>query len=140
MKKKIYLILALVYILSFILQSAVLASDVMPLNNNTHLTSTAFHISSSGRATVDVKYNGYPNITTGATITITIEKRNLLVFWKDVINDSITVTGETYNNSIYYYLQSFGTGTYRCTVVYTVSGSGGADDVIPYEGTAVYQN
>ena len=140
MRKKLCLVLSFVFILSFILQTFVSADNVMLLNNNTGLTSTNFNISSSGRATVDIYYSGYPNITTGATITIKIEKRNLLVFWKDVINDSITVTGESYNNSIYYYLQSFGTGTYRCTVVYTVSGSGGADDVIPYEGTAVYQN
>lgn len=136
MRKKICLILSLVFILSFALQTVVLATDVMPLNNNTALTRTAFNISESGKATVDIYYDGYPNITTGATITIKIEKRTLLVFWNDVVSDTITVTGEYYSDSWYYQLEK--SGTYRCTVVYTVSGSGGADDVIPFEDTASY--
>ena len=136
MKKNICLILSLVFILSFALQTAVLAVDIMPLNNNTALTSTSFHISDSGLATVNVKYNGYPDITTGATITIKIEKRTLLVFWNDVVSDTITVTGEYYHDALNYQLEK--SGTYRCTVVYTVSGSGGADDVIPFEDTASY--
>ena len=136
MKKNICLILSLVFILSFALQTAVLAVDIMPLNNNTALTSTSFHISDSGLATVNVKYNGYPDITTGATITIKIEKRTLLVFWNDVVSDTITVTGEYYHEALNYQLEK--SGTYRCTVVYTVSGSGGADDVIPFEDTASY--
>ena len=82
---------------------------------------------------MDIYYDGYPNITTGATITITIKKRNLLVFWKEVVFDAITVIGDFYNDSLYYQLEKF--STYRCTVVYTVSGLGGADDVITYEST-----
>ena len=136
MKKKICLVLSLVFILSMVFQTIVLANDIMPLNNNTHLTSTDFHISDSGKATVDVQYNGYPNITTGATITIKIEKRNLLVFWNEVVYDTLTVTGDYYYDSLDYQLEK--SGTYRCTVVYTVSGSGGADDVITFEDTASY--
>lgn len=132
MKKKIHLILACVFILSTILQTVVIADGIMPRNNNTALTSTSFVISDSGEAAVAVKYTGYPNITTGATITIKIEKRNLLVFWSDVVSDTITVNAEYYFNTLYYQLEK--SGTYRCTVVYTVSGSGGADDVITYEG------
>lgn len=118
------------------MQTAALADGIMPLNNNTSLTSTDFYISDSGLATVDLKYNGFTDITTGATITIKIEKRFLLVIWNDVVSDTITVTGERYSDTLYYQLEK--SGTYRCTVVYTVSGSGGADDVITFEKTASY--
>ena len=132
MKKKICLFLALVFVIMGTFPISVNASDISLLNNNTAITDTIFTISDSGMAAVAVQYHGYQNITTGATITIKIEKRNLLVFWNEVVSDTITVTGDCYLNEFYYQLEK--SGTYRCTVVYTVSGHGGADDVITYEG------
>ena len=133
MKKKISLIISFVFILTIVMQSALSAADITPRNNNTAITTTGFSISDSGKATVDIYYGGYQNVTTGATITIKIEKRNLLVFWNEVVSDTITATGEYYYDTLYYQLEK--SGTYRCTVVYTVSGLGGADDVLTYEGT-----
>lgn len=137
MKRKISFILAVVFLFVGMVPHNILAADISLLNNNTSSTYTAFSISNSGVATVSVEYMGYPNVTTNATITIKIEKHNLLVFWKDVVEDAITVNAEYFLNDYTYQLED--TGTYRCTVVYTVSGTGGADDVITFEDTQTYE-
>lgn len=136
MTKRIYSMLLVVLIAVNIVQFNVFANDISLLNNNTASTHTEFFISSDGMATVGLYYSGYTNITTGATITITIEKRNLLFFWSDVVSETITVSGDYYSNELTYQLDS--TGTYRCTVEYVVSGTGGADDVITFEDTKSY--
>ncbi len=136
MKKKFCLLFVLLFVFANVAQISVLASDIMPLNNNTGLTKTRFVISDTGDAIVSVKYEGYPNITTGATITIKIEKRSLLLFWSDVVEEIITVNDSLYFNELHYQLED--SGTYRCTVEYVISGSGGADDIITYEAEAKY--
>ena len=136
MKKKFCLLFVLLFVFANVAQISVLASDIMPLNNNTGLTKTRFVITDTGDAIVSVKYEGYPNITTGATITIKIEKRSFLLFWSDVVEEIITVSDTFYFNELHYQLED--TGTYRCTVEYVISGSGGADDVITYEEEQKY--
>ena len=42
MKKKICILFVLVFVFASVVQFSVLASDVMPLNNNTNLTKTRF--------------------------------------------------------------------------------------------------
>ena len=139
MKKLISLLFAILFIATFVFQIAVSANEAekeQTRNNNTARTDTTFIISSSGMASVEVEYVGIPNIATGATIEITIKKRFLLVFWTTEIEEEYTVYGEKYSHTYYYDLSEFGSGTYKCNVTYTVSGSGGADDVIPFEDTA----
>lgn len=136
MKKKICLLFALVFVFASVAQFSVLASDIMPLNNNTGLTKTKFAISNTGDAIVSVKYEGYPNITTGAVITVRIEKRNFLLFWRNVVEETITVNDSRYYEELHYQLN--GSGTYRCTVDYVISGTGGADDVITFEDQKNY--
>ena len=131
MKKRFCFFLVLVFVIMGTFPISVGANDIALLNNNTLFTDTRFTITDQGAATVDIQYNGYPDITTGATITIKIEKRYLLIFWNELISETITVTGDYYFDSLNY--QFTKSGTYRCTVVYTVSGSGGPDDVITYE-------
>ncbi len=125
MKRKLSIILACAFLFVGVFSTAVYANDVSLLNNNTAMTSTNFVISDTGMATVNFEYYGYEGITTGATVTILIEKRNLLFFWPDVVEKTYTVTGYSYDNVLYYQLEE--TGTYRCTVTYTVSGTGGED-------------
>lgn len=136
MKKKFCLLFILVFVFVSIVQFSVLASDIMPLNNNTLATKTRFSISDTGEAVVSLNFEGYPNVTTGATISIKIEKRNFLLFWTDIVEETITVNNYYYANELYYQLED--TGTYRCTVEYVISGSGGADDVITFEDTQTY--
>lgn len=137
MKRKISIILVLTLVFVVVSQFCLLADDISVCNNNTATTLTAFTISDDGTANVYVDYDGYPNITTGATINISIKKRTLLLFWSEVVSDSITVSGEYYYNEFYYQLED--KGTYKCNVEYIVSGTMGADDVIPFEDTAVYE-
>lgn len=136
MKKKFCLLFVLVFVFVSIAQFSVLASDIMPLNNNTLAAKTRFAISDTGEAVVSLNFEGYPNVTTGATISIKIEKRNFLLFWTDVVEETITVNNYYYENAFYYQLED--TGTYRCKVEYVVSGTGGADDVITFEDTKTY--
>lgn len=107
-------------------------------NNNTFSTDTRFSITTAGIAKVYVEYDGYPNITTGATIDIVIKKNILFFFWTTVVDESYNIVGENYSHTYNYDLSGNGSGTYKCFVTYTVSGSGGADDVIPLEYTASY--
>ena len=136
MKRKICLILSCILMFVAIIPTSVFASDISLLNNNTLRNVTAFSITDSGEARVTYQYVGYPDITTGAEITIKIEKRNLLIFWNDIVEETIVVAGESYDGVYRYQLSK--TGTYRCTVTYRVSGTGGADDVITFEDTKTY--
>lgn len=135
-KRRSFLFFTIIFIITVICQFQTLAANVSLLNNNTMTTSTSFDISTDGEARVYVDYTGYADITTGATITITLEKRNLLFFWSDVNTDTIMVEGYRYDDIIYYQLEE--SGTYRCTVEYVISGTGGADDVITFKDTASY--
>lgn len=137
MKKFLMRVLTVALVFTFIFQTAVFADGISLFNNNTADYYTQFGISSNGEANVTVYYDGYPNITTGATITVKIEKRNLLVFWKDVVEETYSVSGVSYTNTYTYQLDK--TGTYRCTVEYVISGAGGADDVITFEDTKTYE-
>lgn len=100
------------------------------------------NISSSGLMTISYQYSGYPSITTKAVITTYIEKRTLGIFWSrvdigtsdnqwnDVIND--------YRYTGYRTYQLSDKGTYRVVVKYTIYGTGGSADVIPYEAKDSY--
>jgi len=123
-------------LLMAVIPMAVFASDISMYNNNTGYNYTAFAITDSGLACVSYVYDGYEGITTGAEITIKIEKRNFLIFWTDVVEETVVVTGESYDGTYSYQLSK--TGTYKCTVTYRVSGTGGADDVITFEDTKTY--
>ena len=136
MKRKFCLILSCIVLLVAIIPISVFASDVSLYNNNTMRNNTSFSITDSGEARVSYQYVGYEGITTGAEITIKIEKRNFLIFWTDVVEETVIVTGENYDGAYRYQLAK--TGTYKCTVTYRVSGTGGADDVITFEDTKTY--
>lgn len=143
MRKQIVCIFLLVAILASITGNALASdNDIMPRFNNTSLTSTNFVISTDGKATITATYNAYRDVFTSARITSYIEKRTLGVFWSRVDigqpnNEWVDVSTE--------YADAFGhefyltkTGTYRATVVYEISGTGGATDVIDYEQERTY--
>ena len=135
MKKTFSLLLAICFIY-FLICLPIYADNISLYFNNTSNTSTSFAISSSGTARVYVNLMGYQGVTTGGTINITIEKRNLLVFWNEVVSDTITVTGYMYDDLLYYQLPE--SGTYRCTVEYEISGTGGTNDIITFTDKASY--
>ena len=137
MKRRITFIVALVMIIALGTHAVVMADDASLYNNNTGMMNSSFVITETGEAIVGVNYEGYTGVTTGATITIKIEKRTLLFFWSDVVDETITAVGDRYFKEFYYQLED--KGTYRCTVVYTVSGTAGADDVLTFEDTEKYE-
>lgn len=141
MKKRTLIIISVIFASLFIFNTSALAalpSTDSIMNNNVFSTNTSFGISSSGNASVSVSYTGYSNITTGASISITIKKNTFLWFYSTVVDETYNIVGENYLHTYYYDLTSSGSGTYKCIVTYTISGTGGPDDVIPFEDTASY--
>ena len=141
MKKFLLSILTVIFISLFVFQSTSLAAlpetDSIQ-NNNTSYTLTSFNISTSGTASVYTEYSGYSGITSGASISITIKKNTFLWFYSTVVDETYNAVGENYYHTYYYDLTSSGSGTYKCNVTYTISGSGGSDDFIPFEDIASY--
>lgn len=139
--KKILSVFSFVFALLLLMQVTIFAAQPgndSIQNNNVKSTSTSFSISASGEADVDVYYCGIANVTSGATIDVVIKKNTFLFFWSTVVDESYNISDVTYNDTYSYDLSSNGSGTYKCFVTYTISGSGGADDVIPFEDTASY--
>lgn len=146
LKKLLTLTLALCFMITPVALTANAASDadagVMPCLNNTLSTFTTMSINSSGKLTVSYNYSGFPGVTTKAVITTYVEKRFLGIFWSRVDIGTTddewvdTIYQEDYTGSRTYQLSD--SGTYRVTVQYKIYGTGGAADVIDYEGTDSY--
>ena len=140
-KKLITLTLAICFLITPVALTAS-AAEIQPRLNNTISTATAMNINSTGRLTVTYKYVGVPDVTTKAVITTYVEKRVLGIFWSRVdigtTNDEWvdTIYEDEYSGGRTYQLSS--SGTYRVTVEYKIYGTGGAADVLDYQGTDSY--
>lgn len=96
----------------------------------------------SGELSAYLDVTGIKGTTTQISVELYVEKRVLGIFWKkvnigypnNVWTDS--VSGYLYSNVFTTQLSS--TGTYRTTVTYTVSGSGGTPDEITLRSTVAY--
>lgn len=135
------LLLAFVSVLTvfgvFASSKAVSAAEITPYFNNTISASTSVNLPSSGKITITNSYKGVKDVTTKAVITTYIEKRFLGIFWTRV--DIGTTDNEWVDTSYNYYytgdhsFQLESTGTYRVTVKFVISGSGGSADEIVKE-------
>ena len=103
------------------------ARDIMPLLENTNDCSVYFAITNTGFAEYSVSYYGQETCT-GATVSVKIQKRTLLVFWTTVYEWEGTSTEQ--NDYIYGSTQLEDTGTYRAVFTVEVHGSNGVTDVI----------
>ncbi len=107
---------------------------VAPLSNNVAQCSTALAISAEGYATLRVRYIGYSGVTTGGTVTTKLQKRFLLLFWKDVEGcewvDSSSDSTYFTEHGVWHGVWLSDTGKYRAVSTYVISGTGGADDVM----------
>ncbi|MBE6551394.1 MAG: hypothetical protein E7665_04590 [Ruminococcaceae bacterium] len=105
---------------------------VSPLANNVRNVSSSFDIM-NGVAEIEASYIGYQGTTTGATITVKLQKK-FLFWWNDVDNgqpdDTWTANLTGWKNSVSYSLALSNTGDYRAVFTYTIRGTGGADDEI----------
>ena len=126
-KRIITFMLCLVLLLTCFANAVSASADsITPRYNNAVNTNSNFVISND-TASVMVSYDGYSGITTGARITTVLQKRNLLVFWKDVTEwvDTSSKVSDSFEHTY-----SVGSGTYRVQITYEISGTGGATDVI----------
>lgn len=145
MKKSIKKLTALLLTLCLLTVPAAVtasASDITPYYNNVTSTKTNMTINSSGQMTINYQYVGTSGKTTKAVITTYIEKKVLGLFWQRVNNgqpDNQWVdTINDYKYTGYRKVQLNSSGTYRVKVEYKIYGSGGAADVVNYEGEDSY--
>ena len=134
--KKIFLstITTLLLVFSLVVTST---ASVSPRYNNVYSASSAVSISDSGLLTISNRYSSNPDTFTKASIITFVEKRVLGLFWVDVdigeADNKWIDTIYNYSYTGYHSVQLSSTGKYRVTVEYTIYGSGGSADVIPYE-------
>ena len=141
-QKKILAMLLTAVLLIVPFSTSICAEEITPYYNNTASTSTGMGIDANGLLTISYRYAGYQAVATHAVITTYVEKRFLGLFWSRV---DIGTTDNQWVDTIYDYryngsrtFQLSKSGTYRVKVTYTIYGSGGAADVIEYEGTDSY--
>jgi len=141
-KKLVTLTLAFCFLITPLALAVNAAESPTPRLNNTISTTTNMTITESGLLSIGYKYVGFPDVTTHAVITTYVQKRFLGVFWKRVDigtenNEWVdTIYQEDYVGSRSFQLSD--SGTYRVTVQYEIYGSGGAADVLDYQGTDSY--
>ena len=110
--------------------------------NNAASAALFCEVNSNGRLKATLSASGISGVTSRIKVELYVEKRVLLFFWSRVdigCEDNVwkdSVNGFNYTNTFQTNLSS--TGTYRTTVTYTFSGSGGADDVITKTYTVTY--
>lgn len=140
-KKGTLLMLAMLTLVMSIFVPLNKASAATTYNNTTKATLSA-SIESTGCLSASLYVMGIKGKTTSIDVSLYVEKRILGVFWSRI---DIGCTNNIWHDSTtnYYYTHIFShnlnsTGTYRVTVTYTVSGTGGSSDVITLTDTVTY--
>ena len=93
-----------------------------------------YAISEQGEVSVYYYCSGDAS-TVSVKVTILIEKRTLLLFWKDV--QEWTINGSTSVQGVKNYSLT-DSGTYRCTIVYEVTSTDGTVETQEYEKQIKY--
>ena len=102
--------------------------------NNTISASVSASVNSSGKMTTYMSVSGISGVTTRIGVELRIQYQIYGIFWKTVdigYTDNVWIDSTTsiaYSNTFDFNLSI--SGNYRARVTYTVSGTGGADDVI----------
>jgi len=133
--KKILTLILLSALLCAALSLSVFADDtqIQPRSNNYMVANASFTISSTGNASVTVRYIGYASVFDGAKITSKIQK-NESGTWVDVNNGqpdntwTDTSTLVSFNTTHTHQLTE--RGTYRAVVNFEIWGRGGATDCV----------
>jgi len=135
--KVLSLVLVTVLLLALALPAFAMGNSITPYYNNTATAEMTFVIDINGLATVDYTCRGYRGITTKIVVDTKIERQNGSS-WAEVENASWTDQSTLYFCTNEHEIQLTQRGTYKATVTYTVSGSGGATDVIIKEYQCTY--
>lgn len=111
-------------------------AQIVPRLNNDFDAIYDFYIDSYGQATVACRVMGQTNVTTGISIEIQIQRKTLL-WWSDVDGGYWSDYFSGHLGSMVCGKELTKTGKYRAVFTITVSGTGGADDVV--EKTLTYE-
>ena len=117
-------------------------AEAAMMYNNTLDCYLSCQITQTNKLTASMEADGFKGTTTRIGVELYVEKRVLGVIWKRIdigYTDNVWVdstTHFTYSNTFSTFLNS--SGVYRTTVTFTVSGTGGADDVIVKTSTVTY--
>lgn len=137
MKKLIVCVLSLAILFS--LSATALGSTdpiIQPYYNNAGNASANFSINTSGKAVVSLFCQGTPGVMTGVTVKTYIEKKSFIFFWTRVSigqpNDEWVDTASGSSFAKEHSVQLKDKGTYRAVIKFTVTGTGGAADNIPF--------
>lgn len=140
--KKSVTLLMLICILCMSITSPSRSAKAAMTYNNTMNANLFANVTSGGCLNATLNVMGINGKTNRIDVSLYVEKRILGLFWikVNIGCDNNIWTDSTTN---YYYSGSFSknltsTGTYRITVTYTVSGSGGPSDVITLTDTVSY--
>ena len=140
--KKTTLCVLLVAVLMFSTSMAVFAASPYETRYNTVTASSSVSISDSGLLTIANQFQGIREKTTKGEITTYVEKRTLGFFWTRV---DIGQPNNQWYDVVYDYMyigshsfQLNSHGTYRITVTYVISGTGGEPDIITRTITKTY--
>ena len=143
MKKTLVFILTLVLLMNTLLISVSASGDTLSASNgptprwtNCDMCTTSFGVAND-IAEVLVDYYAYEETFTYAKLKVTVQKRYLLAFWRDV--DVWTKT--SYENSAYYVAQIpvDGEGMYRAKFYLEFYGVTGAVDVVEHTSKFDYE-
>lgn len=134
MKKRFIVPAIAVFFLITVLQVSIFASDALMPRNNVATTTTNISVfapgscHSFGRAIINLRYTGFPEVTDFADISLTVERKTGLFFWETIARDAYTTEDIYHMNKWECPLEEY--GTYRFTVTYAIAGKGGEDDVV----------
>ena len=132
MKKSLAFILTIVMAISMITTGVIPASaaenTMQPRLSNADTANVSFIVDDSGVGHFAVSYNGNEETFTEAKVSVTIQKRFLLVFWDDV--DRWTgISNEVYGD-LYTTFILISKGTYRAVFTLEFYGTSGVVDFI----------
>lgn len=112
-------------------------STIMPRWSNLSNVNFSFDATSSG-GYVNVSYIGASNSFSKADVHVKLQKKFLLVFWTDV--DEWSASSTNYEDVLYHCFTLDGTGTYKATLTFTVTGTDGTIDTATDSIESRYSN
>ncbi len=141
MKKRFLVIFMLtVTLLAFSVECFATTNEengIVPCYTNTNGSTFVFEIYDNGQATFGATYYGNPDTFVKAKLTLKLQKRNLLFFWKTVDigepDNEWIIYNYDLNGDFYREFPLSSSGTYRAVYTLEVFGNTGIIDTI--EGT-----
>lgn len=119
MKKTIISCLAMLLCLTMLCSTVCYANDnvISPRLTDVMQITSSFEVNSQGVAYIFASYTSYPDVVSYVQINIKLEKRVMLLFWKDVDSWSYQSSSVNYATDVEL---DVGSGTYRTSFEYIV--------------------